>query len=481
MSTNIPVVGVPAQATSQSTGYSYGQSQGQSTSQSAGASASQNTAQAANAAVSQGTGYTQSTSGAVSTPEVVQSPQALLDAQIAAAAQALGQQQEAWGQSVFANTSAVTGQSIDNFLTASQADMGMANQAINQYNTTTAPEITQQANMAAQYTSPSRIGINMGAAESQSEQSSQAALAAAKQNLQSYGINPSSGEYAELNAANRTSAGAAAAGAGQQAELATEATGRQLLASSIATGQQLPGQAINATNAGVGANTAAANASLANANTGVALTDTGPSSLLTTMAPIPSTANASTSTSQSTGYNQNTSASQGESASQGTSASAQQAAAQSTNEATNVSQNQSTSQTPIYPPASNSSGSMGQNGMGGYNPIQTAANIGGFGYSAGGDIGSDSDATQGGYVPRQASPSGGINVDDVPANLNAEEFVIPRDVARWKGEEFWHKEIAKSRAARVKAMQTVGPTAGSPQAAGQQPTFTSQAFSGGGI
>ena len=83
-------------------------------------------------------------------------------------------------------------------------------------------------------------------------------------------------------------------------------------------------------------------------------------------------------------------------------------------------------------------------------------------------------------MPQSASPSGGVNVDDVPANLNAEEFVIPRDVARWKGEEFWHKEIAKSRAARAKAAATVGPTAGPPQDPNQPPTFNSQSAAHGG-
>ena len=82
-------------------------------------------------------------------------------------------------------------------------------------------------------------------------------------------------------------------------------------------------------------------------------------------------------------------------------------------------------------------------------------------------------------MQRQASPSGGVNVDDVPANLNAEEFVVPRDVARWKGEEFFHKMIDQSRKARMTAAQSVGPTAGPPQAPGQQPTFTSQSFRGG--
>ena len=56
---------------------------------------------------------------------------------------------------------------------------------------------------------------------------------------------------------------------------------------------------------------------------------------------------------------------------------------------------------------------------------------------------------------------------------------MPRDVARWKGEEFFHKMIDQSRKARMTAAQSVGPTAGPPQAPGQQPTFTSQSFRGG--
>ena len=267
----------------------------------------------------------------------------------------------------------------------------------------------------------------------------------------------------ELQNASKTAAGAAAAGAGTQAGLATEATGRQLLGQAIATGQQLPGQAINASQAGVAAQQGAENATLANANTGVALTDTGPASLISAAPNL-------SPNSQSSGQN--------------------------------VSQSQSTSQNIPQPPVvpsgtmqqaganqleqlgNYSGGYSGGGGGGGSEGVSVSGPQsgqyarggtipGGFSFAAGGD------ATQGGYVPQSASPSGGVNVDDVPANLNAEEFVIPRDVARWKGEEFWHKEIAKSRAARAKAAATVGPTAGPPQAPGQQPTFTSQSFRGG--
>ena len=64
----------------------------------------------------------------------------------------------------------------------------------------------------------------------------------------------------------------------------------------------------------------------------------------------------------------------------------------------------------------------------------------------------------GGRVPPQMSPSGGRQVDDVPAmspggpaRLNADEFVIPRDVALWKGQEFFQKMIDQSRKARMTA------------------------------
>jgi hypothetical protein len=53
---------------------------------------------------------------------------------------------------------------------------------------------------------------------------------------------------------------------------------------------------------------------------------------------------------------------------------------------------------------------------------------------------------KGGGIPMGVSPSHGQNVDDVPARLNAGEFVVPRDVASWKGQEFFQNLIKKSRA-----------------------------------
>ena len=56
--------------------------------------------------------------------------------------------------------------------------------------------------------------------------------------------------------------------------------------------------------------------------------------------------------------------------------------------------------------------------------------------------------TTGGKVTPQMSPTGGQATDDVPARLNVGEYVIPKDVAAWKGHEFFQKMIDQSRAAR---------------------------------
>ena len=66
-------------------------------------------------------------------------------------------------------------------------------------------------------------------------------------------------------------------------------------------------------------------------------------------------------------------------------------------------------------------------------------------FAGGGKV---ADPTTGGFVSRDLSPSGGSQTDDVNARLNAGEFVIPKDVAAWKGKEFFYKLIAQARKLR---------------------------------
>jgi hypothetical protein len=91
-------------------------------------------------------------------------------------------------------------------------------------------------------------------------------------------------------------------------------------------------------------------------------------------------------------------------------------------------------------------------------------------YAGGGDAG----ATPGGTVPIHASPSGGVATDDVPAMLTAHEFVIPKDVAVWKGHQYFAGQIDKARQEQQKfaGRDDVGgePTNAIPQ----HPTFVSR-------
>lgn len=66
----------------------------------------------------------------------------------------------------------------------------------------------------------------------------------------------------------------------------------------------------------------------------------------------------------------------------------------------------------------------------------------------GGQAGRIAEPTTGGFVSRSLSPSGGSTTDDVNARLNAGEFVIPKDIAAWKGKEFFYKLIAQARKQR---------------------------------
>ena len=81
--------------------------------------------------------------------------------------------------------------------------------------------------------------------------------------------------------------------------------------------------------------------------------------------------------------------------------------------------------------------------------------------------------TTGGRVPRSASPSRGRQTDDIPARLNAGEYVIPRDVVTDKGHEFFRSLIEKSRRNRT-GMSGPAPKAKMKPALRMRPSFVSR-------
>ena len=207
-----------------------------------------------------------STSGGFSTsiPSNMQSPQSYAALNFANIAAGLGQQTYNWATQAVNTDNAMTDESVQDYLQMSQEGLGLANENLTDYNNIYRPEMAQLADEAGSYSSAARQEVNEGAAEAQSEAGANAGLSQAAQQLQSYGINPNSGMYQELQESQRAAAGAAAAGAGQEAGLATQATGRQLLGESLQQGDQLPAAAVNALNSAYQGVAGAENATLAN-------------------------------------------------------------------------------------------------------------------------------------------------------------------------------------------------------------------------
>src|SRR5262245_12874982 len=126
-------------------------------------------------------------------------------------------------------------------------------QSIARYAETMAPQVyqwgmqqfaNQQGNIdnmmrsALMYASPQRIKSEMGMAEAGVRQGAEAGRQSAIRDLQSYGIDPSSGRYQALDSANQVMSSAAAAGAGNQQRMATEATGNALQQQALSAGLQ---------------------------------------------------------------------------------------------------------------------------------------------------------------------------------------------------------------------------------------------------
>jgi hypothetical protein len=62
----------------------------------------------------------------------------------------------------------------------------------------------------------------------------------------------------------------------------------------------------------------------------------------------------------------------------------------------------------------------------------------------------------GGPVSPEASPSMGANTDDIPARLNAGEFIMPREAVSWFGEKAMHDMIIKAQKERSQIEQQSG-------------------------
>lgn len=291
---------------------------------------------------------------------------------------------------------------------------------------------------------PAQEAQNAGAAEATVNTNFSNQRQAAAQQLEAFGVNPTSTRYASLDMGSRDQQAAAAAGQGTAAIEQTKLAGMGLEAGAINTGR---GYANNS-------------ASLANSSTAAGQ---GASS-----------AGATEIGAANSAVGAGSAANAGALGSIGTMSGAL------------------SSPTSWFNAGANNMG-VYVNAVNGFNYAQNQANqsqsgmLGGLGSAAGGILGmlkfADGGAvpgaaptapTTGGAIPSQASPSGGAQTDDVPAALTSGEFVMPRDVVQWQGEKSMYDMINKSRTDKQKITQN-SPVGGRPVAAiPSRPNFVSR-------
>lgn len=391
--------------------------------------------------------------------------EAMASAQAAQESYQLGEQQLQWTQQVWnqeqplmdASEQAQMSLEAEQQASLEQSQAESAQQYA-QYESTYAPLEAGYVNQAENWASPSAVAEARGQAMSDVAEQGQAGLNSAAETLRSYGINPGSGRYAALYTGAQPMLGAAEAAAGTTAAQNLRLQQMGLESGAINTGRGLVNATEGLTQAGTGAGSAASGAAGAAANTANQNLSTGSTAM----------------TNPSQWFN---------------------AGANNMNSYVNAVNGYNTSQAQFAQAGAEEMGGLGSaagsamalmylhegGGPIGVDPTLTPTQGGGMTGIPSAPVmppqpipQSALGYTPGGTVPVHASPSGGVTTDDVPAMLTANEFVIPKDVATWKGHEYFAKQIDAARKGQQQfsSRDDVGgePTAAIPQ----RPTFVSR-------
>lgn len=302
----------------------------------------------------------------------------------------ISQEQLAWAKEQYGLDKQTADQVTSKLLASQDQQDAWAKEDRARYTSQYQPVEDKLIKDANEFSSPARQQM-----EAQRDQASvatqfDAARNAAQRDLESYGIDPSSTRYGALDIGTRMQEAAAKAGAGNNAVARVDAQGRALRSEAINVGRGYPGQAA-AGAAGAGqAGTGAINTQLATTASGANSMGTGPQYLAAGNGALNTWGNT-----LNMGYG---------------------------------------NQLSRYTANQNSSSGIGS-------LVGLAAGAAGsyFGFAEGGE------------VPPEASPSGGIHVDDVPVMSTVGEFIIPKDVKDWKGEEYFHKMIEGARKKKTEA------------------------------
>jgi hypothetical protein len=282
--------------------------------------------------------------------------------------------------------------------------LGFSDWQMNRYKQTFAPLEDQLAAEAETRGSAAQQEYQAGRAEQEVARQAEQARTAAQQNLEQYGVDPSQTRQQALDLGSRVAAGAAMAGAGNQAREAARAEGDRLRAQAIDVGRGISAQGTGASQQGT--------------QTGVTAANTG-------LATTASAAQTQGTPTQWSGLGTSSLGTWGDILNTGY-------------------QNQLSSWKASQDASSGWGGLLGN--IAGIAATKWLAD--------GGVIPEESYAGGGGrYLDPAMSPSQGAIPDDInaqvngggPAKLNAGEFVMPKDVVSWLGERGMQQLIMRAR------------------------------------
>lgn len=347
----------------------------------------------------------------------------------------LGREQLAWAREQYEKDRAITEPLIKALTESTTQSLAFAKEQKDFYDKVYKPMEEKFAAEAADWASPERKEKEAARAQATVAQEFDVQRSNAEAQLKDFGINPNSGRYMSNLMQSRVAQGATSAAAAENARYNTEMTGLALQGQAIATGRGYPA-AINQTTA-----------------TGQAGAQAGVQGQLAQTASGAATMGTPT---QYYGLGNQALGMWG-----------QQASNMFNTQYQGYLQEQAKPST--LGMIAGLFGGAASTAAGVYAGTRKWAHGGAVGkYADGGDV------TPGGAVPVGASPTRGQIEDDVPAQLTAGEFVLPKDVVSWIGEERAHQIIDKARKARDQLTSQTGAVPSSGPAPAQEPSFVSR-------
>jgi hypothetical protein len=333
----------------------------------------------------------------------------------------LGQEQLSWAREQYAKDSAITQRVTDSFLQYQEEASANARKDRARYEQVFQPLEDDLVEDAAGYTDErNRARAEAAAGRAAADVSQQYALArtSAQDRLESFGIDPSQVRAGALDVQARIAEATARAGASnvmrEQKLMQEEATGNALRTEALNIGKGYPGQVAGAYQTALASGAGTTNATLAQTASGANTMGTGM---------------------QWQGLGNSALGTWGNTLNMGH---------QNAMAAYNANQKQSSGW-------GSALGMVAGMGMSAINPTSMFGRM----MAAEGGTVPEIDTTQGPHagvmIDENMSPSKGVEVDDVPARLNANEFVIPADVLKWKGEEFFQRTIESARKKKQEA------------------------------